>query len=357
MGELGGPEPSADGATHPGVAGTVALLAPSIHGSHALLLSPGDRIDVVPLPQATPEQAAGAADRVRRALLALQDPSTGLSGQLRAEGEIGAVLDWLWAAVTEPVLDRLDRLDGAGDGPRRVWWVPAGPLASLPIHAAGDALARACSSYSPTLQALRDGRSAAAPASPRMLVVAMPETPGAAPLPGARAEAQLLRPGRDPVELTGPGATRATVLAALTGSDIAHFACHSAPDPDRPGASRLLLHDHETRPLTLLDVARLRLPGGWLAYLSSCSTMLSGAGLADEAVHLAAAFRHAGFANVVGTLWPVDDRGAALPMARDFYAGLEHGPAEALRRATLALAAAQPRNPSFWAGHVHVGPS
>ena len=68
-------------------------------------------------------------------------------------------------------------------------------------------------------------------------------------------------------------------------------------------------------------------------------------------------------AGVAGLCRGQGERGAAerlggtVLQARDFYAGLEHGPAEALRRATLALAAAQPRNPSFWAGHVHVGPS
>jgi hypothetical protein len=341
--------------THPGVPGTVALLAPSVHGSHALLLAPGGIVEPVPLPAATPAAAADAADRVRRALLDLQDPATGLRGRQRAEDDIRAVLDWLWGALTEPVLDRLERA-APGDGPHRVWWVPAGPLAALPIHAAGDALSRARSSYSPTLQALRGARAAGPPAPPRTLLVAMPQTPGAAPLPGAGAEADELRRGREPVELVGPAATRAAVLDALTDCEIAHFACHSVADPERPGAARLLLHDHDTRPLTLHDIARLRLPGAWLAYLSSCATMLSGRGLADEAVHLAAAFRHAGFAHVVGTLWPVDDRRAALPIARAFYAKLDNeGPAEALRRATAALAAAEPRYPSFWAGHVHVG--
>jgi CHAT domain-containing protein len=341
--------------TQPAMPGSIVLLAPSVHGTHALLLSPGDRIDPLSLPDATVEAAAAAVGCVRAALLALQDPATVLGAQVRAEAEIGAVLDWLWRAVTRPVLDQLDDI-APGTGPRRVWWVPAGPLAALPIHAAGDGLTRACSSYSPTLQALRGGPAAAPQAPTRMLIVAMPQTPGAAPLPGARAEADLLRPGRHPVELAGAAATREAVLRALATCEIAHFACHSTLDPERPGAARLLLHDHAERPLTLLDVARLRLPRARLAYLSSCATMLSGEGLADEAVHLAAAFRHAGFAGVVGTLWPVDDRNAALPMARDFYAQLdEAGPAEALRRAAADLAAARPHHPSLWAGHVHVG--
>ncbi|MCW2914232.1 MAG: hypothetical protein JWN52_2300 [Actinomycetia bacterium] len=340
------------GSLHPGVEGTVVLLAPSIHGTHAILLHPGDRIDTLPLTDVTPDTAQAATDRVREALVVLQEPASGLGGRLRAEAEIQAILAWLWTAVAQPVLDRL----GTSDDPLRIWWVPGGPLASLPIHAAGEAPARACSSYSTTLQALRTDRRAAVSIPPRVLVVAMPDTPGTAPLPGARAEADLLRERIVPLELIGADATRASVLAALAECEVAHFACHSALVPEHPGAARLLLHDHQTEPLTLLDVARLHLPDARLAYLSSCATLLSGRGLADEAVHLAAAFQHAGFPEVVGTLWPMDDEKAALPIARGFYARLSvSGAAEALRTATMHLASAYPRNPSFWACHVHVG--
>ncbi len=346
---------SSAGHPHPAVDGVVVLLVASIHGSHAILLRPGGRIDPLALPDVTPERARDATDRIRDALAVLQEPITGLAARLDAEARINTVLAWLWTAVTRPVLDRLDRgfVDG---GPPRVWWVPAGALASLPVHAAGDALARARSSYSFSLRDLRRERRGALPAAARVLVVAMPDTPGAAPLPGARAEADLLRDAYGAVGLVGADATRDAVLAALTRCDVAHFACHSAAGAPQPGVPRLLLHDHQTRPMTLLDVAGLRLPEARLAYLSSCATLTSGRGLADEALHLAAAYQHAGFPEVVGTLWPVDDEKAALPIARSFYARLlDSGAAEALRMATMDLAARYPRNPTFWAGYVHVG--
>jgi tetratricopeptide (TPR) repeat protein len=345
----GGERPSAPGSPHPGVDGVGVMLAASIHGGHAILLRPGGRIETLALPRVTPDRARDAADRVRDAVAVIQERASPLSMRLDAEARIQAVLDWLWTAVTGPILDRVE-----GDPPR-VWWMPAGPLASLPIHAAGDALTRARSSYSFSLKDLRTARPTP-PAPGRTLVVAMPETPAAAPLPGARAEAELLRTGYGAVGLVGEEATKDAVLAALAGCEVAHFACHSAAGPPLPGVARLLLHDHQTRPLTLLDVAGLHLPQARLAYLSSCATLTSGHGLADEAVHLAAAYQHAGFPEVIGTLWPVDDEKAALPIARSFYARLPQlGAAEALRSATLDLAREYPRSPSFWAGYVHVG--
>src|SRR5262249_46306364 len=130
----------------------------------------------------------------------------------------------------------------------------------------------------------------------RMVAVAMPHTPGQPDLPGAHLEvAQLARrfPGRVRV-LTGPDATRDTVLAALRGAGQAHFACHGSAEMANPSASRLLLADHLTRPLTVLDVARLRLDDAELAFLSACETARPGTRLTDEAIHLTSAFQLAG---------------------------------------------------------------
>lgn len=333
---------------HPGVGGPVILLAVSRHGSHALILHQDDTIVPVPLPALTPRTAGEASDRIRAALLLLQDPKAGLSARIGAEAEITAVLDLLAETVTAPVLAMLD----PGDPGTRVWWVPSGALTSLPLHAAGDTLTRVRSSFSPTLSALRVSAGPGPSGPSRLLVVALPETPGAPPLSQAVAEADMLRRIPGTVALTGQDATREAVLTALPDCEVAHFACHTIDDAD---GTRLLLHDHRTAPLTLLDVAGLHLPQARLAYLSACSTLMSGRGLADEAVHLAAAFQHAGFPEVIGTLWPVDDA-AALTMARALYADpLLAEPSRALHAATLDLAAAHPLTPSWWACHVHVG--
>ncbi len=84
----------------------------------------------------------------------------------------------------------------------------------------------------------------------------MPATPGTdQPLPHARREAALLEPLLPCVTtLVDPPPTRGVVLAHLTSSALAHFACHSVTDPRDPARGRLLLHDHADHPLTMADL-------------------------------------------------------------------------------------------------------
>jgi CHAT domain-containing protein len=199
-----------------------------------------------------------------------------------------------------------------------------------------------------------------------MVAVAMPHTPGlpaSADLPGTQAEALVLQrrlPGRVSV-LTGSQATREAVLAALPGAPWAHFACHGFSDLANPSASHLLLADHEERPLTVVDVARLRLDGAELAFLSACSTARPGGRLVDEAIHLASAFSLAGYRHVVGTLWPISDQHAA-DITSDIYTTLTSpgnaagaDVAGAVHAATLRLRDRWADSPSVWASHIHVG--
>ena len=174
-------------------------------------------------------------------------------------------------------------------------------------------LNRVVSSYTPAIRALAHARARPSPApggtAPAVghtaLIVALPDTPNAPALPGVRAEVDLLRsllPDAD--VLAGPGATRDTVLTALPGHPVAHFACHGSSDWADPDASHLLLHDHDTHPLTISEISRLDLASAGLAYLSACSTTDSVPRLADEAVRITAAFQLAGYQHVIGTLCP-----------------------------------------------------
>ena len=109
----------------------------------------------------------------------------------------------------------------------------------------------------------------------------------------------------------------------------------------------------------MVDVARLRLDGAGLAFLSACSTARPGGRLADEAIHLASAFQLAGYRSVVATLWPVGDQ-HAVDLAADIYttltatgegdvAGAVHAAARRMRRRW------GPEMPSVWASHIHAG--
>ena len=349
-------------------AGHGPLVIPNIsdYRSDALIVSDGS-LRTVQLPHATPNALRHAVGSM---LTALDRSNTAWrrrdrDAQMRAQSEIGAVLAWLWDAITEPVLRELDITGSPAPGRPwpRMWWVPTGLLNLLPLHAAqrGDhcALDRVISSYTPTIRALRVARAQEPARERRILAVAMSATPGARPLPFADREAVALA-GRfgEIVTLSGPQATRERVRAEMPEHAWAHFACHGLNDPADPGADRLLLHDHRDRPFTISEIAGLRLDNAELAYLSACETARAADGLADEAVHLGSAFQLAGYQHVVATLWAIrDDVGAEL--ADNFYAHFvdeQSGPAAALHHACRSVRQKFGNFPALWASHLHIGP-
>ncbi|HEY9374643.1 CHAT domain-containing protein, partial [Streptomyces sp.] len=363
--------------------GPVVLLYATPWRSDALILDPAappeNPVAVVPLPDLVAEDAGARTERLRAVLAADDEPDddafAAFAAQERAQRELHDTLAWLWDAVAAPVLERLG-VDGAADRPApRLWWCPVGFLSSLPLHAAGrhreeppagrrraTLLDRTVSSTTSTLRALAHARTRpAAPPSAGTLVVTLPETPHAERLGHAETEAarvaELLRPAGPVTVLRGPAATASAVLDALPRHGVAHFVCHGLTDPIDPSASRLLLADHVERPLTVAALAELRLQDAELAYLSACSTGVTTYRLADEAVHITAAFQLCGYRQVVGTLWPVADAAAAA-VAEGFHARRAAGGgsgAHALTGTLVELRDRYPATPSRWAAHVHTG--
>jgi CHAT domain-containing protein len=271
------------------------------------------------------------------------------------------VLTWLWEAVCEPVLRRLGHTAPTPtEGPwPRVWWIPAGPLSVLPVHAAGRAdggavIDRVISSYTPTVSALVHARRRMPPGHVRGLAVGVPTVPGLRTLTCAEAEAEAAARALGATPLLGADATVPATVAALATATHAHFACHALTDPRDPSASCLMLADGR---LSVRDLAPVVAKDGYLAYLSACGTAFGGSRLLDEPVHIASALHVAGFAHVIGTLWPVDDA-VAGQLACACYELLAAGndPAAALHAAARGLRQAQPDHPALWAAHVHVGP-
>jgi CHAT domain-containing protein len=119
--------------------------------------------------------------------------------------------------------------------------------------------------------------------------------------------------------------------------------------------------------LSALDISRLHLDQAELAFLSACSTAGGNAQLADEALHIAAAFQLAGYTHVVATLWPIADDLAPL-IAHDLY--LAVAPISGQRRSRLSNCARALHDalrglreqrgywvtPSLWAAYIHAGP-
>jgi hypothetical protein len=311
------------------------------------LTSSGSRL--IALPGLTADDLLDRAERFHSALSDTDSRETVLLD----------TLGWLWDVIASPILAKLDLPPGS-----RLWWSPTGPLNFLPLHAAGrdseSVLDHVVSSYTPTIRALMYSRSGQVSPWRSALAVAMPETPGHAPLPKTQTEAEALAsriPGPPP--LIGQEATRSAVLYALPHSNIAHFACHAGSDPADPSASHLLLHDG---PLDVATIARMRLENAELAYLSACATARGGVRFANEAVHIASAFQLAGFSQVIATLWEIHDGVAAAAAANvhhELSAALNQ-PARlpgalALHKVTCRMREAWPESPSAWAGYVHAG--
>lgn len=329
--------------------GPVVLVNVSRLRCDALVVADGG-VRVVELPGLTPERAEAMTGTY---LDAVAKAGVGVGGSAGSrEQVVFAALEWLWEAVAGPVLATISD--------ERVWWCPTGPLALMPLHAAGfhdpdddpglSVLDRVVSSTTPTLRALLHARRESATAHRPPLVVAFAERPayvsGLGPLPSAADEVALLRSRfPDAVELTGTEATRAAVLERLPGHSSAHFACHG-------GKTGLYLADAV---LTIADIAGLHLDAE-LVVLSACDTAMGG-DLPDEASHVAAAMQVAGARQVVSTLWAIGDD-TAVRVAATMYDHLARSPGEvarALHAVVRRLRDEDPYRPSRWAPFIHFG--
>jgi len=341
------------------VNGPVCAINVSDHGCHALLRT-GDGVRTIPLPGLTRQSADDHAEAFAIALEITADARYDNGDQWTAARFVERTLEWLWDVVAAPVLTALDIGEPSGQ-PTRLWWMPTGMLSFLPLHAAGyhrrcsgeTVLDRVMSSYTATMRALRP---APLPDPGRgSLVVAVSATAGQAELPGARREAELIARRHPHARvLADADATRANAAALLPDAAWVHFACHAASRVTDPSASCLLLTDG---PLTVLDIARMRSPGAYLAYLSACSTARGGTALPDEAIHISSAFQIAGYPHIIATLWPIADDIAA-DVADDVHARWPaDGPARALHDTTRRLRDSyHGRSPHLWAAHIHTGP-
>ncbi|TDL21452.1 TPR-like protein [Rickenella mellea] len=256
--------------------------------------------------------------------------------RFRGDDAFRPILAELWKSVVDPVLGCLESLQiksPISDGYFRITWCPTGPLAFLPIHAAGlynaDGTSTislpdiAISSYTPTLTALLRNSQHATPDRSmfKLLAVIQPNTPGASSLPGILTELKIIRKyiSNSRVQiLQGRSATVSKVLSGMEECSWIHFACHGVEDVLHPSESGLLLQDGR---LTLSNIIQKHRPHAEFAFLSACQTALGNETCPEEAVHLAAGLLHAGFRGVISTMWSVRDDDAPF-VADKVYARL-----------------------------------
>jgi CHAT domain-containing protein len=295
-------------------------------------------------------------------------------------------LSWLWSSCVEVILQKIH--NGRKPNPNhlpRIWWIGVGITSYLPFHAAGDhsvgstesTLHWAISSYTPTIKALAHARGTTFATGrlredkPKLLIVAMPETPGQIGLPGVRQEISEIQravsSSFSEQTLIQPNAE--AVLAHLTQCGVIHFACHGMSDHVDPFNSCLILQEGDgvvgrADRLTVRQISDTNLERARIAYLSAYSTAENRAEeLADEVIHLASGFQVAGFSHVIASVWTTDDE-ICVKMAREFYGRLKNGYTEdtsnkavaaAVHDSIMEIRSAWRRYPLLWAPYVHLG--
>ena len=332
-----------------------------------------DGIRVVPLDVTEGLLAHTAEDFLEAVAVDLDSPR---EQQERARETVFSTLEWLWDKVAEPVMEAAGLTEPIPqDAPRsevpRLWWSASGPLAHLPLHAAGyqrkaaldggrSVLDRAATSYTPSIRVLHHSRRSAASGDSGRPYLAVAQDTGTGGSRGASA-AEVAAVARTLTQLRvldGHGASVLRVLQELRSAATVHFACHGVSDPGDPSRSHLALADG---PLGVLDVARQQLPHARLAVLLACHTAHTNR-LPDEAIHLASAFQTAGYPQVIGALWEAADlvsqrlAGQLYRSLRRYGGGLDVDDAgRALHGIVRGLRARYVRSPAVWAPYMHAG--
>ena len=291
----------------------------------------------------------------------------GLLGTTSDGQRARAVLEGLHEALVAPAAR-----SGALDGARRLVVVPHGVLAYLPFAALRDAVtgryvaqdrAVILASSAASVVALRRGVPRSGTGSEAIGLAALAPLPDE--LPATRLEvAAVGRAVRRVRTLVGARATEAAVREALAEGRIVHLATHGVLNARNPLFTRLALRPDRRGPsdgqLELHELLGLQVRSP-LVFLSGCETALGPAGAVgfvpgDDYLSLAQAFLYAGAGNVIATLWPVEDEGAAA-FAERFYRALARlAPAEAVAAAQRQMLA-DPRfaAPYHWAPYVLTG--
>jgi tetratricopeptide (TPR) repeat protein len=324
-------------------------LAPTVVGEDVFLLAirAGGEARVLALPGAAGPLAALAQDWRNTLVAHAARYRAGLTTAADRR-DLNDLLDRAGAGPLGEALNEL--LDAPGGPPRRVVWVPDGPLHGFPIHAArrrGRHLveripfAWSCGGAVLSRQAQsRDRRGGWRSA----VVVAADESD----LPGAAAEAREVAGAFWRSQVLGPGADRVAVSARLARARLAHFACHAEFDPEQPFASAVVLPSGER--VTALEWLGERVAGLGLVALSACRSAEVGTGLGRQTFGLVSGLLGGGVRAVLAGLWPLPDRETRAVVGAFYRHRRDTDLADALARAQRDALADAGSSPFTWAG-------
>ncbi|KAI0310426.1 hypothetical protein OF83DRAFT_1178560, partial [Amylostereum chailletii] len=234
-----------------------------------ILLQRSDVVLHVPLPTLNHEDVAGWKDAMLKYLQRSGVRARGMR-QRPVAGEdsiVPTILANLWSKIVQPVLFALGESSGngrtAGDLPH-LTWCATGPLAFLPLHAAGiydkaggpKVFDYVVSSYTSTLSALVEAGTRARNRSPTPSVLAVSQV-GTGPnsLPGTVKEIEAIQKivGNDGLYLDREGATKDSVLTAMADHNWIHLACHARQNIEDPTKSAFILHNSQLDLLSIMQ--------------------------------------------------------------------------------------------------------
>lgn len=245
----------------------------------------------------------------------------------------------------------------------RVCIVPHGFLHYLPFQALHDgaqfALERNELFYAPSGTALAELRAAPDAPAANGIVLADPLLSSDPASPFRTTETAKLREIYPAAKvLLQKNATLDAFIAALPGIDRIHVSSHGYFNSDLPSRSGLVFSKGDgTEILTAERIATLDLRGCNLVVLSACVSSVGALAGGDEVTGVTRAFQTAGAANVIGSLWPVENA-ATTNLMTAFYTNLKAKPGDP----TAALCAAQRAairqgiTPARWAAFEINGP-
>lgn len=290
-----------------------------------------------------------------------------LQGGKAPQGNPAPALQELHRLLIAPIAFALPK-----DPNQRVVFLPQDTLFLVPFPALKNPqgqhlIEQHTISTAPSIQTLaltqlqRQNQRQSPPAQASPLIVGNPAMPSIngyqlSPLPGAEAEAKTIAELLKTPALTGPQATKATVIERMKTAPIVHLATHGLLDTNdgSPGAIALAPSDRDAKGLlSANEIFDLKLSAN-LVVLSACDTG-RGKITGDGVVGLSRSFVAAGAPSVVVSLWAVDDRSTATLMSA-FYRQLQTNPnkATALRQAMLQTMQQHPQ-PIDWAAFTLIG--
>ncbi|CAA7260661.1 unnamed protein product [Cyclocybe aegerita] len=322
--------------------GVMVLINVCEEKCHAMILfhQPEIRLVTIPLERTGWKWAVDLRSRLMACLSSrsvMRDSGVDRAGHpMRTTPQkIRAILRTLWVDLVGPILDAVIGCHTPKKNLLRIWWCATGPLAFLPLHAAGiyeeggtSVSDYAVSSYVPNISTLAE-KSKAIDATPSILLVSQSTAEHMAHIPGADSETKIIfdlarKRDLEAFRLSGKDATVSEVQDKMPMYCWIHLACHATQYPLRPLKSAFHLLDGE---LDISEIIKLKIPGADFAFLSACQTSTGDQELSNEAVHLAAGMLAAGYRSVVSTMWSIQDS-YGPEVAESFYSHFLEGAGE-----------------------------